>query len=110
MFKTVLTPFRVRLAAAGNELKTARRCSFSTRRCTPRPAASAHRRQEVPVVYDFVGHDTFLKSLDCPAPLGVAALFGQSSGAVDPLKLGLLAAKARSMSRARHSTPTAHSR
>src|SRR3981189_3315247 len=48
---------------------------------------------KVPVVYDSVGKDTFLKSLDCLAPLGVAALFGASSGAVDPLNLGLLAAK-----------------
>jgi NADPH2:quinone reductase len=45
------------------------------------------------VVYDSVGKDTFLKSLDCLGPLGVAALFGASSGAVDPLNLGLLAAK-----------------
>src|ERR1700761_6570722 len=49
--------------------------------------------KKVPVVYDSVGKDTFLKSLDCLAPLGVAALFGASSGAVDPLNLGLLAAK-----------------
>jgi len=48
---------------------------------------------KVPVVYDSVGKDTFLKSLDCLAPLGVAALFGASSGNVDPLNLGLLAAK-----------------
>jgi NADPH:quinone reductase len=47
----------------------------------------------VPVVYDSVGKDTFLKSLDCLAPLGVVALFGQSSGGVDPLNLGLLAQK-----------------
>ena len=49
--------------------------------------------KKVPVVYDSVGKDTFLKSLDCLAPLGVAALFGQSSGSVEPLNLGLLAAK-----------------
>ena len=49
--------------------------------------------KKCPVVYDSVGKDTFLKSLDCLAPLGVAALFGQSSGAVDPLNLGLLAGK-----------------
>lgn len=47
----------------------------------------------VPVVYDSVGKDTFLKSLDCLAPLGFAVLFGQSSGSVDPLNLGLLAQK-----------------
>src|SRR6185503_21347092 len=49
--------------------------------------------KKVPVVYDSVGKDTFLKSLDCLAPLGVAALFGQSSGPVDPLNLGILAQK-----------------
>ena len=49
--------------------------------------------KKVPVVYDSVGKDTFLRSLDCLAPLGVAALFGQSSGPVDPLNLGLLAQK-----------------
>jgi NADPH2:quinone reductase len=47
----------------------------------------------VPVVYDSVGKDTFLKSLDCLAPLGLLALFGQSSGSVEPLNLGLLAQK-----------------
>ena len=82
-----------------------------------RPADARHGRRrwltggkKVPVVYDFVGQDAFLKSLDYPAPLGVAALFGKSSGAVDPLNLGLLAAKAGSLSRVRHSTATAHSR
>jgi NADPH2:quinone reductase len=49
--------------------------------------------KKVPVVYDSVGKDTFLKSLDCLAPLGVAALFGASSGGVEPLNLGLLAQK-----------------
>ncbi len=49
--------------------------------------------KKVPVVYDSVGRDTFLKSLDCCAALGLVALFGQSSGAVEPLNLGLLAAK-----------------
>jgi NADPH:quinone reductase len=49
--------------------------------------------RKVPVVYDSVGKDTFMKSLDCLAPTGVAVLFGQSSGAVEPLNLGLLAQK-----------------
>jgi len=49
--------------------------------------------KKVPVVYDSVGKDTFLKSLDCLAPLGFAVLFGQSSGNVEPLNLGLLAQK-----------------
>jgi len=49
--------------------------------------------KKVPVVYDSVGKDTFLKSIDCLAPLGLVALFGASSGAVEPLNLGILAQK-----------------
>jgi len=48
---------------------------------------------KVPVVYDSVGKDTFMKSLDCCAPLGLVALFGQSSGVVAPLNLGELASR-----------------
>lgn len=47
----------------------------------------------VPVVYDSVGADTFLKSLDCLRPLGMIVSFGQSSGKVEPFDTGLLAAK-----------------
>ncbi len=45
------------------------------------------------VVYDGVGKDTFLKSLDCVRPRGLVALFGNASGKVEPLDLGILAAK-----------------
>lgn len=48
---------------------------------------------KVPVVYDSVGRDTFAKSLDCLAPLGVMVLFGQASGPVPAFELGQLAAK-----------------
>jgi len=47
----------------------------------------------VPVVYDSVGKDTFLRSLDCLRPFGLAANFGNASGKVEPLDIGLLAAK-----------------
>jgi NADPH2:quinone reductase len=47
----------------------------------------------VKAVFDSVGRDTFSASLDCLAPRGVVALFGQSSGVVPPLDLGVLAAK-----------------
>jgi len=39
------------------------------------------------VVYDSVGKDTFLKSLECAAPFGLVVLFGAASGpapAIDP--------------------------
>ena len=44
----------------------------------------------VPVVYDSVGRDTFHKSLDCLRPRGVLVLFGQSSGAVEPIDPNIL--------------------
>lgn len=47
----------------------------------------------VDVVYDSVGQATFMKSLDCLRPMGMMVIFGQASGAVPPLDLGLLAAK-----------------
>jgi NADPH:quinone reductase len=49
--------------------------------------------RKLPVVYDSVGKDTFYKSLDCIAPLGLMASFGQSSGAIGPVDIGILAAK-----------------
>jgi NADPH2:quinone reductase len=45
------------------------------------------------VVYDGVGKDTFLPSLDCLRPFGVLASFGNASGAVEPFNLGLLGPK-----------------
>jgi NADPH2:quinone reductase len=47
----------------------------------------------VPVVYDSVGKDTFLTSLDCLRPLGLLVSFGNSSGKVTPFDLGILAQK-----------------
>lgn len=49
--------------------------------------------KKVPIVYDSVGKDTFMKSLDCLQPRGLMASFGNSSGAVPPTDLGILAAK-----------------
>ncbi|MBK9315879.1 MAG: quinone oxidoreductase [Acidobacteria bacterium] len=47
----------------------------------------------VDVVYDSVGKDTFIKSLNSLVPRGMMALFGQSSGPVEPFDPGLLAQK-----------------
>ena len=47
----------------------------------------------VNVVYDSVGQTTFMKSLECLQPMGTMVSFGQSSGSVPPLELGILAAK-----------------
>jgi len=48
---------------------------------------------KLPVVYDSVGKDTFLRSFDCLAPRGLMVSFGQSSGPVDPFAPALLAQK-----------------
>ena len=47
----------------------------------------------VKAVYDSVGADTFMKSLDCLAPFGLIATYGNASGKVPPLDIGVLAAK-----------------
>ncbi len=47
----------------------------------------------VAVVYDSIGQDTFMGSLDCLRPLGMMVLFGAASGPVPPFDLGLLAQK-----------------
>jgi NADPH:quinone reductase len=47
----------------------------------------------VDVVYDSVGKATFMQSLDCLRPMGTMVSFGQSSGAVSSLDIGILAAK-----------------
>jgi NADPH2:quinone reductase len=49
--------------------------------------------KKVPVVFDSVGKDTFMGSLDCLQPLGMLVVFGNGSGPVPPFDLGLLAAK-----------------
>ncbi len=49
--------------------------------------------KKVPVVYDSVGKDTFMKSLDCLAPLGLMVSFGQSSGLVEPFSINILTGK-----------------
>jgi NADPH2:quinone reductase len=41
----------------------------------------------VPVVFDSIGKDTFLGSLDCLAPRGMMVSFGNSSGPVPPFAL-----------------------
>lgn len=47
----------------------------------------------VPVVYDSIGRDTFMASLDSLAPLGLMVSYGNASGPVPPFELGVLSAK-----------------
>ena len=53
----------------------------------------ATQGEKLPVVYDSVGKDTFMKSLDCLRPRGLMVSFGQSSGPVGPVDLGIFAQK-----------------
>lgn len=47
----------------------------------------------VPVVFDSVGRDTFLGSLDCLQPRGMLVCFGNASGKPEPLDINLLGTK-----------------
>ncbi len=47
----------------------------------------------VPVVYDSVGRDTFMASLDSLSPLGLFVSFGNASGPVPPFDASVLAQK-----------------
>ncbi|MBO6685086.1 MAG: quinone oxidoreductase [Parvibaculum sp.] len=49
--------------------------------------------KKLPVVYDGVGKATFLSSLDSLAPLGLLVSFGNASGPVTDVNLGILAQK-----------------
>jgi NADPH2:quinone reductase len=49
--------------------------------------------EKLRVVYDGVGRDTFMKSLDCLAPRGLMVSFGNASGAVEPFSPLLLSQK-----------------
>lgn len=49
--------------------------------------------KKVPVVYDSIGKDTWPDSLDCLAPTGLMVSFGQASGPIAPVDLGIFAAK-----------------
>ena len=47
----------------------------------------------VPVVYDSVGRDSFMPSIDSLAPLGLMVSYGNASGPVPPFDISLLNAK-----------------
>ena len=49
--------------------------------------------EKLPVVYDSVGRDTFMKSLDCLRSRGLMVSFGNASGPVDPISPLLLSQK-----------------
>jgi len=49
--------------------------------------------KKLPVVYDAVGKSTWDGSLDCLQPRGLMVSFGNASGAVPPVNLGILSTK-----------------
>ncbi len=55
--------------------------------------ATITQSEKLCVVYDSVGKDTFMKSLDCLRPKGLMVSFGQSSGSIGPVDLGIFAQK-----------------
>ncbi len=57
----------------------------STREDVVARVRAVTRNRGVPVVYDGVGKDTFVASLDCLAPLGLMVSYGNASGPVPPV-------------------------
>lgn len=49
--------------------------------------------EKLPVVFDAVGKDTFVRSLDCLRPKGMMVTFGQASGPIEPIAPALLSQK-----------------
>ena len=76
-------------SAAKREVALANGCAHVLLAGEPIPARVRELTDGVgvPVVYDSVGRDTFLQSLDCLRPHGVLVSFGNSSGAVEPFSL-----------------------
>lgn len=78
------------------ELARAHGCTYPIVYTEEDFVAAVHRITDgagVPVVYDSVGQATFMRSFDCLAPRGHMVSFGQSSGAVEPLNIGILSQK-----------------
>ena len=83
-------------SAAKGELAKAHGCdhviNYSSENFTQR-VREITGGEGVPVVYDGVGKDTFMGSLDCLRPLGMMVTYGNASGPVPPLDLILLSQK-----------------
>jgi len=83
-------------SAAKGELARAHGCdhviNYSTENFTQR-VREITGGEGVPVVYDGVGKDTFIGSLDCLRPQGMMVSYGNASGPVPPVDLLLLSQK-----------------
>lgn len=83
---TASTPEKVELARAAGADEVIRYTEVDFQEETRRLTGG----RGVDVVYDSVGKDTFMQSLRCLRPRGYLVLYGQSSGAVEPLDPQLL--------------------
>jgi NADPH2:quinone reductase len=85
---TVSTPKKAELARAHGADHT-----VLTSENLPARVKEITKGAMLPVVYDSVGRDTFVASLDCLRPLGLMVSYGNASGPVSVPDLGILAAK-----------------
>ncbi len=79
-------------AALAKKLGCAHVINYSTENFTQR-VKEITGGKGVPVVYDSVGKSTWEGSLDCLQPRGMMVSFGNASGAVAPVNIGILAQK-----------------
>jgi len=86
---TVSSPEKAALAKSAGAWQT---IDYSKENFAERVAALTNGAK-VPVVYDGVGKTTWEGSLDCVQPRGLMVSFGNASGAVTGVNLGILAAK-----------------
>lgn len=86
---TVSSPEKAALAKNAGAWQT---IDYSKENFAERVAALTNGAK-VPVVYDGVGKTTWEGSLDCLQPRGLMVSFGNASGAVTGVNLGILAAK-----------------
>src|SRR5690606_33607705 len=86
---TVSTPEKAALAKANGAWEV---IDYSRENVAERVLELTDGRK-VPVVYDGVGKDTWSTSLDCLEPRGLMVSFGNASGPVEGVNLGVLAAK-----------------
>ncbi len=78
------------------ELAKANGCAHTinySHESVPERVADITGGAKVPVVYDSIGKDTFMDSLDCLQPLGMMVSFGNASGPLPPIDAGLLSMK-----------------
>src|SRR5277367_4367007 len=81
---------------AGAELAHAHGCKHTIVYCKQDFVAEVSRisgGEKLPVVFDSVGKDTLLRSLDCLRSRGWMLTFGQASGPIDPIAPLLLSQK-----------------